>query len=133
VSVLEPGAESRSLPRFHYCEVDRGEVLAFGPDGLIYVCPESAGVTRYAVGVYSPRYRLWPRRLERWQRRNVLTLPECQQCNIATFCGGGCAYAALRQSGSSAHGACGDAPRVVAAYAEFLRRRFRQGESFLAA
>jgi len=133
VSALEPGAQSRSLPRFHYCEVDRGEVLAFGPDGLIYVCPESAGVTRYAVGVYSPRYQLWPRRLERWQRRNVLTLPECQECTIATFCGGGCAYAALRQSGSSGHGACGDAPRVVAAYIAVLRERFLRGDSTLAA
>jgi len=133
ISVVEPGGGSQSLPRFHYCEVDRGEVLAFGPDGLIYVCPESAGIARYAVGVYSPRYRLWPRRLERWKRRSVLTLPECQQCNIATFCGGGCAYAALRQSGSSAHGACGDAPRGVAAYVEVLRKRFEQGDLFLAA
>ncbi len=133
ISVLQPHGQARSLPRFHYCEADRGDVYTFGPDGLIYICTESAGISEYAVGTYSPRYRLWPRRLRRWQNRSILTLPECQECNIATFCGGGCAYAALRQSGGLMHGACGDAPEVLRAYVAMLRRRFQQGELTLSA
>lgn len=133
VSVIEPRDRPYTLPRFHYCEADRGDIFAFGPDGLIYVCPESAGTPRHAVGVYSPRYRLWPRRLRRWQKRTVLALPRCQQCSIATFCGGGCAYAALQQFGSTRHGVCGDAPRVVRAYLRALRRQLPSRKSLVPA
>ena len=128
MSVIEPECSSRSLPRFHYCEADRGDVFTFGPEGLIYVCTESAGTRSHAVGVYHPRYRLWPRRLKVWEDRSVLTLPECQQCNIATFCGGGCGYAALQRFGSPAHGVCGGAPQVFRAYLRTLRTRFQDGE-----
>ncbi len=123
IAAVEEGGESVTLPRFHYCEADQGELYVFCPDGLIYICPESIGDRRNAVGRYSPRYQVWPRRLERWQNRSVLTLPECQRCNIATFCGGGCAYAALRRHGSPAHGVCGDAPEIVKAYVQVLQRR----------
>jgi uncharacterized protein len=131
ISTIEQNAKSPTLPRFHYCEGDRGDVLTFGPDGLIYVCTESVGDARNAVGRYSPSYRLSPRRMQRWENRSVLALEECRECSIATFCGGGCAYAALRQFGSPAHGVCGDTPEVVAAYIRMLRRRFENGEGTL--
>jgi uncharacterized protein len=127
ITVTSPDGRSRSLPRFHYCEADRGEVMTFGPDGLIYPCPETIGNAAHAVGVYSPRYRLWQRRLKSWQGRSVMALPECQGCNIATFCGGGCAYAATRKFGSPGHGFCADAPAVVSAYIRFLRKQFANG------
>lgn len=125
IAAIEEGGETFTFPRFHYCEADRGEIYVFCPDGLLYVCPESIGDRRNAVGRYSPRYQLWPRRLQRWQNRNVLTLPECQRCNIATFCGGGCAYAALRRHGTPAHGICGDTPEIVKAYVRVLQRRLQ--------
>jgi len=124
ISVIESGEQAWSPPRFHYCEADRGDTYAFGPDGMVYACPESVGTARHAVGLYSPRFKLWPRRLQHWQNRNVLTLPECRDCNIATLCGGGCAYAALARFGSPAHGVCGGAPEVVKAYVATLRKRF---------
>jgi uncharacterized protein len=125
ISVIEPGQRSWSPPRFHYCEADRGETFTFGPDGLIYACPESMGDSRNAVGIYSPRYRLWSGRLRQWEHRSVLALPECRDCNIATFCGGGCAYAALAQFGSPAHGVCGNAREVVKAYVRTLGGRLQ--------
>ncbi len=125
ISVIEDAGEPRTLPRFHYCEVDRGESFAFGPDGLIYVCPESVGSEEHAVGSYHPAFLLWPERLEQWQNRSVLTLPECQECSIATFCGGGCAYAALRHYGSPMHGVCGRTREILHAYMRLLQRRFQ--------
>jgi uncharacterized protein len=125
ITVVEEGGEVTTYPRFHYCEADRGELYAFCPDGLFYVCPESIGDRRNAVGRYSPRYQLWPKRLQRWHSRNVLTLPECQRCNIATFCGGGCAYAALQRRGTPAHGICGDSPEIVRAYVRVLQQRLQ--------
>ncbi len=129
LTTVERRDRRSTMPRFHYCEADRGDVVTFGPDGLIYVCPESLGVPENAIGAYSPRYRLRPDRVKRWERRSVLDLPECQQCDIATFCGGGCAYAALQQRGSPAHGICGDAPEVVKAYMGMLRKRLQSGET----
>ena len=126
ISVMQ-GDRSWTLPRFHYCEVDGGEMFSFGPDNLIYQCPESVGDAKSAVGTYSPRFELWPRRLQAWQGRSVLTLPECQQCSIATFCGGGCAYAALRRLGRPSRAVCGDAPGVIRAYMRFVRRQFQNG------
>lgn len=124
ISVIEPEARAKAMPRFHYCEADRGDIYSFGPDGLIYICTESIGDPQNAVGTYSPRYEIWGKRRLQWQGRSVLTLPECQECNIATFCGGGCAYAALRQLGSPAHGLCAGAPDVVRAYVSMLRERW---------
>jgi uncharacterized protein len=132
ISVIEQKKSARTIPRFHYCEADRGDVVAFGPDGLMYVCPESAGDTENAIGTYSPHYELHADRLELWSNRNVLELAECQECEIATFCGGGCAYAALQQFGSPAHGVCAEAPEVVRAYMRILQKRFQDGELPLA-
>lgn len=131
LSVVGGEAQPAALPRFHYCEADRGDVFAFGPDGLIYICPESAGSRRHAVGTYSPRFRLWGRRLKPWRHRSVLALPECQDCAIATFCGGGCGYAAWLQRGSPAHGVCGQTPQVVKSYLGLLRGQIEAGQTAL--
>jgi uncharacterized protein len=127
LAAVEGGEADASLPRFQHCDVDRGEVWTFAPDGLLYVCPESAGDRRGAVGCYSPRYRLWPRRLSRWRDRSVLSLPECRGCNIATFCGGGCAYAAVRRFGTPARGLCADTPEIFKAYFRHLPERLPPG------
>lgn len=127
LAAVEGGEQAASLPRFQHCDVDRGEVWTFASDGLLYLCPESAGDRRGAVGCYSPRYRLWRRRLSRWQNRSVLSLPECRECNIATFCGGGCAYAAARRFGTPAHGLCGDTPEIFKAYFRRLPERLSAG------
>jgi len=132
ISVIEGGGDSPVAPRFHYCEADRQDIHVFGPDGLVYICPESIGDERCAVGIYSPGYRPWPARLRGWRNRSVLTLPECQGCDIATFCGGGCGYAALRRYGSPAHGICGGAPGVVKAYIQELQQRFSREQLPLA-
>jgi uncharacterized protein len=132
ISVIEGDGDSAMVPRFHYCEADRQDVHVFGPDGLVYICPESIGDRLCAVGTYSPVYRPWPRRLRGWRDRSVLTLPECQDCSIATFCGGGCGYAALRHHGSPAHGICAGAPEIVKAYIQELQQRASQEQLPLA-
>jgi uncharacterized protein len=133
ISVVErPQKNAQTAPRFQYCEADRGDVVSFGPDGLMYVCPESAGDSDSAIGTYSPRYQIWSDLMEPWENRSVLTLAHCRECEIATFCGGGCAYAALRQFGTPGHAVCGEAREVVKAYMAILRGRFESGELPLA-
>jgi uncharacterized protein len=128
MSTIESAPGPRVMPRFHYCEADRGDIFTLGPDGLIYVCPESIGDRAQAIGAYSPSYECWPKRRAQWEERNVLELPECQDCNIATLCGGGCAYAALQRFGDPMHGMCAGAPEIVAAYVATLTDRWATGE-----
>ena len=125
IDVIDQPGTRRILPRFHYCETDRGDMYTFGPDGLIYLCPESVGNRHHAVGSYAPRYDLRPERMAPWHQRSILSLPECRNCGIATFCGGGCGYGALRKHGTPMRGMCADAPEIVRAYARTLGGRFR--------
>lgn len=125
-SVIEDQGRSATMPRFHYCEACRGDLYTFGPEGLVYVCTESIGDRGNAVGRYAPRFRLSRKKLTRWHGRSVVTLTECQECSIATFCGGGCAYAALKRYGTPMRAICDDAQSVVQAYLSRLRSRYRQ-------
>jgi uncharacterized protein len=120
--VIEGKGSEKTPPRFHYCEADRGDLFCFGPDGLIYLCPESAGNPKNSIGRYDPQYQLWPTALSEWRERNVLSLPECRECSIATFCGGGCGYAALHRYGSPLHGVCAGAPEIFGSYVAMLRK-----------
>ncbi len=122
MSIIEGVGHENTPPRFHYCEADRGDLFCFGPDGLLYLCPESAGNPNYSIGRYAPDYQLWPNRLSEWRARDVLSLPECRECSIATFCGGGCGYAALHQYGSPQHGVCAGAPEIFSSYLDSLRQ-----------
>jgi uncharacterized protein len=126
ISVLEDEGRIPTMPRFHYCEADRGDVYTFGPEGLIYACTEAIGDRKHAVGRYLPRFELWGKKLSQWHGRDVTTLKECQQCEIATFCGGGCAYAAMKRFGTPMRAVCDDARETVAAYLDRIELRYQQ-------
>jgi radical SAM protein with 4Fe4S-binding SPASM domain len=47
-------------------------------------------------------------------------MPECRECNIAGFCGGGCTFSAFIQHGSPNVGMCGQAREVLQYYCRKL-------------
>lgn len=65
--------------------------------GDIYSCIIAVGDSSAAVGRYYPRYSL---NKESMLTRNIETIPECSNCNLALLCGGGCAYSALCEKGN---------------------------------
>lgn len=121
-SVLEPQrARFRVAPKFTYCEATAGTVYVFGPDGTIYGCPDAVVNRQFAIGEYWPEFRIDPERQSYW-RCDIFSRPQCRACEIATFCGGGCALIAFDNELDQPH--CNGARETVHAYlASWFRRR----------
>ena len=110
-----------SFPRFSYCESNNLGCYTFGTDGKIYVCTESIGNPASAIGTYFPDLQIFEDKAAIWNGRNVMTIEKCRQCEIATLCGGGCAYAALCINGSTDEPHCNGALETLHAYLESIK------------
>jgi radical SAM protein with 4Fe4S-binding SPASM domain len=98
---LDPG----SLPR--YCAVSAGTHYAVDPRGDLYECLEEAGDIERRSGVLAGGGIEMLDRHGAYQRRHLENRPECLQCSIALFCGGGCISQKRTQGGSVAGQFCG--------------------------
>jgi uncharacterized protein len=85
-------------PRFWACGAHTS-ILVYDSLGHIYPCYESVGDESHKIGSYKPTL-IFNDMAQQWRTRTVFTIPECRECNLAYFCGGGCAYQAYRQKGS---------------------------------
>jgi uncharacterized protein len=85
-------------PHFWNC-ASHVSTLVYDPLGDIYPCYEVVGNNQYKIGEYIPELK-FNSRCDEWRNRTVFTIPECKECNLAFFCGGGCAYAASRNAGT---------------------------------
>lgn len=112
----------RVPPMFTYCEATAGRVYVFGPDGLIYGCPDAVVDRRWAIGEYWPDFRLDETK-RCWWLRDIFSIPQCHDCEIATFCGGGCALVGLDDRSGRPN--CNRAQQTMTAYLTswFERRR----------
>ncbi len=110
-----------SYPRFFYCESNNLSCYTFGTDKNIYLCAEAIGDQRTAVGSYHPDLVLDQKALDKWDGRSIMTLKKCRDCAVATFCGGGCAYAAMCINGSIDDPHCNQAEETLHAYLESIK------------
>ncbi len=85
------------LPRFAYCDAGTGKSMCFGADGGIYPCHKALEDEEVRVGRFLPRLELHEERLARFLGHTVVDRSRCRGCSAAAFCGGGCAYAAIRR------------------------------------
>ena len=117
--ISKPGTECG--PRVQHCEANYGGFWVAGPDGFLFACPEAVGQPRLALGRYDPGLEIWQEQVDKWVDRSIGSLSYCRKCDIATLCGGGCAYAALSSEGALPSQACEhDSKRVLGIY---LKRR----------
>lgn len=121
ITVLDPDVKRPTMPRFKYCESNSMECFAFGADGYIYACSETIGDRSQAIGTFKPEFKMWPDQIAAWNNRSIMTLDKCKDCNIATFCGGGCAYAALAVNGSQSDPVCQDAREIIDSYLDTIK------------
>jgi uncharacterized protein len=91
-----------AAPTFDACPAAKKE-WAFAPDGGLYGCTATVGNPRYRLGSFHPEIRRDEAAIEPWRSRNVTTIPECRDCDVAAVCGGGCAAIADAQ-GRGVHG-----------------------------
>jgi uncharacterized protein len=74
-------------------------LLFYDPFGDIYACGEAVGHPEHTIGKYMPVLQ-FNDNYYHWRNRTVFALPECMECNLAFFCGGGCAYKAYEKTHS---------------------------------
>lgn len=112
---------AQCAPRFQYCESNHLGCYTFGTDGKIYPCAEAIGDQRTTVGSYYPKFALDEKQLNIWDGRSIFTLEKCRDCAVATFCGGGCAYAAFATNGSIDEPRCNGVLETLHAYLESIK------------
>ncbi|MCL5291557.1 MAG: radical SAM protein [Actinobacteria bacterium] len=120
-AVVEGGRSS--VPQLFYCEANNRESFEFGPDGLIYACSEAMDNPDHAIGRYRPELELFEEKASLWDNRNVATIEKCRSCELAFFCGGGCAYSALARNGSLYEPHCGSIRKLIDVYLERVGER----------
>jgi uncharacterized protein len=85
-------------PLFDSCPGCKTE-WAFDYTGRIYSCTATAGKTEEALGTFFPDVFLKTKEISEWENRDVLSIPECKECNLQLACGGGCACLARNKTG----------------------------------
>lgn len=73
---------------------------AFDYTGTIYPCTASVGKPGEELGTFFPEVKLYKDRIQDWQNRDILNIPECMDCNLALACGGGCGMVSKKKKGT---------------------------------
>lgn len=89
---------SLPLPLFDSCPACKTE-WAFDYTGTIYSCTATVGKQGEELGTYYPQVTKKEEAILEWQERDTTTIPQCQSCEVALACGGGCASVAKNKNG----------------------------------
>jgi uncharacterized protein len=81
-------------PQTYFCGANRN-LSIFEPSGDVYTCYHALGNPELAVGNINNETIIDESKLDRWRKRSVDNIMECQGCPAKYLCGGGCAYEAL--------------------------------------
>ena len=77
-----------------------------------------------AIGKYDEeKVSLNEQLAQKWANRSILSIPKCLDCNIAPFCGGGCAFAALKTNGNLECPVCNNAHEVLEEYIQSIKEQ----------
>ncbi len=85
-------------PLFDSCPGCKTE-WAFDYTGSIYSCTATVGKKNEELGTFYPEKTLKEDIIEKWEDRDVTSIPECRDCSSQLLCGGGCAAVAKNNSG----------------------------------
>lgn len=91
-------------PRPFYCNAHCQGYL-FDPFGDVYSCPRGVGDRTFSIGKFFPELA-FDSNYEHWFSRDVLSIPQCRECDLALVCGGGCAYEAFLEYNTIYKGFC---------------------------
>ena len=86
-------------PLFDSCPACKTE-WAFDYTGTIYPCTATVGKADEALGTFYPTVTRNNNAIEQWEQRNVVSIPQCANCNVQLACGGGCGSVAKNTHGS---------------------------------
>lgn len=86
-------------PLFDSCPACKTE-WAFDYTGKIYSCTATVGKAEESLGSFYPEVAVDREKSELWEIRDVVSIPECRDCNLRLACGGGCGSVAKNRTGS---------------------------------
>jgi uncharacterized protein len=118
IEAILNGKKQPSSPKLYYCEACKSQFV-FGADGLIYPCTEVMGDEKDAIGRFLPELVIDDEKKDLWQNRNVFNIKACSQCEIFSFCGGGCAVSAKYINGNIRAPSCGNAKEILKRFIEY--------------
>lgn len=125
--VAKRGPTGAFSPRATFCGGTAQRLFVFHPDGRMYPCYETTTQPRLAIGTYHPVRHMDQAMGEQWSGARLLRQPECFECSISTFCGGGCASAALAKTGALNRAYCEGAQDVFDRYFRLIGKMYREG------
>lgn len=76
-------------------------------NGDIYPCAESIGNERFKIGTYDTELHFNEMYTQLLQRNALQLTGKCRDCDDLLFCGGGCPYRVLVETGELQRGDCG--------------------------
>jgi len=85
-------------PLFDSCPACKTE-WAFDYTGSIYSCTATVGKSDELLGTFYPHVTRKEELIEKWETRDVTSIPECRNCPVQLACGGGCGSVAKNKSG----------------------------------
>ncbi len=107
-------------PNFDACPATKKE-WAFAPDGGLYGCTATVGNPRWRLGSFHPEVVRDEAAIARWRGRSVLTMSECQDCELGPVCGGGCGAVAAAATGDPMHADCRPARELLGMGARYYQ------------
>ncbi len=85
-------------PLFDSCPGTKTE-WAFDFTGKIFSCTATVGKPGEELGTFYPEIYLDEDKVCEWEERDVLSIEECNDCELRLACGGGCASVAKNKTG----------------------------------
>jgi uncharacterized protein len=85
-------------PLFDSCSACKTE-WAFDYTGQIYSCTATVGKSDESLGTFYPVVTRSDSIIEEWERRDITSIPECEDCPVRLACGGGCGSVARNRTG----------------------------------
>jgi uncharacterized protein len=100
-------SENGSLPDplFDSCPACKTE-WAFDYTGHIYPCTATVGKADESLGTFYPEIKIKKDLVDIWETRDVVSIPECKNCNVQLACGGGCGSVAKNKNGKAGSTDC---------------------------
>jgi uncharacterized protein len=100
-------------PLFDSCPACKTE-WAFDYTGRIYSCTATVGKMDEALGAFYPSVEVDRELVNMWEKRDVVSIPECRGCSLQLTCGGGCGMVAKNRKGKILSGDCKPEKETIA-------------------
>ncbi len=110
-------------PKYTYCFA-HSSLQVFDPWGYIYPCSVLVGREKDIIGTYDENGVIFNDLYTKWHNRTVANMEKCRDCEMALFCGGGCAGESSYQNRDLYEPDCSDMEAYLSELLPYLYARY---------